>query len=109
VQFQSFGIDERLETTTEIFVYRIVQELVNNILKHAGASTAFVQVIRQGNRLNLIVEDNGKGFDTASLEHNKGAGWENIRSRVDYLKGKVDIHADAGKGTLVNIEFNVAP
>lgn len=107
LQYQSVGMETRLDNSTEIIVYRIVQELLNNILKHAEASQAFIQVIRENNRLNIIVEDNGKGFDTAALEKNKGAGWSNIRSRIEYLKGQLDIHSEPGKGTLVNIEFNV--
>ena len=55
-------------------------------------------------RLNIVVEDNGKGFDTALLEKSKGAGWVNIRSRVEYIKGQLDIHSEPGKGTLINIE-----
>ena len=107
VKYQSIGMDTRLDKATEIFIYRIVQELLNNILKHAVASEAFIQLIRDGDRLNIVVEDNGKGFDTAILENSKGAGWANIRSRVEYLKGRVDVHSEPGKGTLVNIEFNV--
>jgi two-component system, NarL family, sensor kinase len=107
VKYQSLGMETRLDSSTEIIVYRIVQELLNNILKHAGASQAFIQVIREDNRLNIVVEDNGKGFDTVALGKSKGAGWANIRSRVEYLKGQLDIHSGPGKGTLVNIEFNV--
>lgn len=107
VKYQSVGMENRLFTATEIIMYRIVQELLNNILKHAGASEAFVQLVRQDNRLNIVVEDNGKGFDTALLDNNTGAGWTNIRSRVEYLKGQLDIHSGQGKGTLVNIEFNL--
>lgn len=107
VKYQSMGMDTRLDNTTEIIIYRVVQELLNNILKHAAASETFVQLIRDNSRLNIVVEDNGKGFDTALLENNKGAGWTNIRSRVEYLKGRLDIHSEPGKGTLVNIELNV--
>jgi signal transduction histidine kinase len=107
VKYQSLGMGARLDKATEIIIYRIVQELLNNILKHASASEAFVQLIRENDRLNIVVEDNGKGFDTALFESSKGAGWANIRSRIEYLKGQVDIHSEPGKGTLVNIEFNV--
>ena len=107
VKYQSLGMNTRLDKATEIIIYRIVQELLNNILKHAEASEIFIQLIRENNRLNLVVEDNGKGFDTALLENSKGAGWSNIRSRVEYLKGQLDIHSGTGKGTLVNIEFNI--
>jgi two-component system, NarL family, sensor kinase len=106
LQYQSLGMEKRPDSSTEIIIYRIVQELLNNILKHAEASQAFIQVIREDNRLNIVVEDNGKGFDTVILEKSKGAGWANIRSRVEYLKGQLDIHSEPGKGTLVNIEFN---
>ena len=107
VKYQSFGMKDRLENSSEIIIYRIVQELLNNVLKHAAASEVLVQLIREENRLNVLVEDNGKGFDTTLLENNKGAGWTNIRSRVDYLKGQLDIHSETGKGTSVTIEFNV--
>jgi len=107
VKYQSLGMETRLDNSTEIVVYRIVQELLNNIVKHASASETFIQLIRENSRLNIVVEDNGKGFDTTLLESSKGAGWVNIRSRVEYLKGQLDVHSEPGKGTLVNIEFNV--
>ena len=107
VKYQSVGMDIRIEKSSEIIIYRIIQELLNNILKHAAATEAMVQVIREDSRLNVVVEDNGKGFDVKLPENNKGAGWVNIRSRVEYLKGQLDIHSEQGKGTLVNIEFNV--
>jgi two-component system NarL family sensor kinase len=107
VKYQSLGMGARLDKSTEIIIYRIVQELLNNILKHASASEAFIQLIRENDRLNVVVEDNGKGFDTATLEKSGGAGWANIRSRIEYLKGQVDIHSEPGKGTLINMEFNV--
>jgi two-component system NarL family sensor kinase len=107
VKYQSVGMNTRLDKSIEIIAYRIIQELLNNILKHASASEGFVQLVRETNRLNVVVEDNGKGFDTSLLEKSKGAGWLNIRSRVEYSKGQIDIHSEKGKGTLVNIEFNV--
>ena len=107
VKYQSFGMKERLESSSEIIIYRIVQELLNNVLKHASATEVLVQLIREENRLHVLVEDNGKGFDTALLENNKGAGWTNIRSRIDYLKGHLDIQSEPGKGTSVSIEFNL--
>ena len=107
IKYQSLGMEKRLDKSVEIIIYRIVQELLNNTVKHSVASEAFVQLIREGNRLNVVVEDNGKGFDVNLMENNKGAGLTNVRSRVDYLKGQLAIHAEPGKGTLVNIEFNV--
>lgn len=107
VRYQSFGLDARLDSSVEISIYRIIQELLNNIMKHAGATEAVVQLVKEENRLNIMVEDNGKGFDPAILEKNTGAGWTNIRSRVNYLKGQLEIYPEPGKGTSVNIELNV--
>jgi two-component system NarL family sensor kinase len=107
VKYQSFGMNRRLDTNTEIIVYRIVQELFANIFKHAKATEVIVQLLKEGNRLSVTVEDNGRGFNVKDLEQNKGAGWANIRSRVDYLKGKLDLHSEAGSGTSVSIEIFV--
>ncbi len=107
VKYQSVGMESRIANAAEIIVYRIVQELLNNTMKHASATEVFVQLVRQENRLNIVVEDNGKGFDTSILKDGKGAGLVSIQSRVDYLKGQLDIHSSAGKGTLVNIELNL--
>ena len=107
VKYQSFGMDSRLDSSKEIIIYRIIQELLNNVLKHAAASEVLVQLIKEGNELNILVEDDGKGFDPSVLNNNKGAGWTNIRSRVDYLQGQLDINSEVGKGTSVTIEFKV--
>lgn len=107
VKYQSFGMDMRLDSSKEIIIYRIIQELLNNILKHAAASEALVQLVKEQNRLSMVVEDNGRGFDPSDLETNKGAGWTNIRSRVDYLQGHMDIRSESGKGTTVTIVINI--
>ncbi len=107
VTCQIHGMDERLDPTTEIVVYRIIQELLNNIVKHAQASEALVQVMRQDNRLSITVEDNGKGFDP-SLVSAQGAGLSNVRSRVDYLKGEMDLRSEPGKGCSIHIECNLS-
>ena len=107
VKYQSIGMNTRIEKSAEIIIYRIIQELLNNIMKHAAAKEATVQLVKEEGRLSIIVEDDGKGFDTALIKNSKGAGLTSIKSRVDYLKGQLDIHSEAGKGTLVNIEFNM--
>ncbi len=107
VKYQSMGMDRRINSSAEIIVYRIIQELLNNIMKHAAGTEAMVQLIKEEGRFSIVVEDNGKGFDTALLAGNKGAGLTSIRSRVDYLKGRLDINSEPRKGTLVNIELNI--
>ncbi|MCE7865031.1 MAG: sensor histidine kinase [Bacteroidetes bacterium CHB5] len=103
IDFQSIGMNERLDSNTEIIVYRIVQELLNNIAKHAKASLVMVQVARHEREVSITVEDDGEGFDPRTLEKSDGSGWVNIHSRVEYLKGKVDIQSAKGEGTSVHI------
>ena len=109
INYQSFGMESGIiDQTTAITVYRIVQELINNTIKHAGAKEAIVQLTRTNGQLAITVEDDGKGFDTALLQRSKGIGWSNIQNRVDFLKGKLDVKAQPNKGTSVLIEINVS-
>jgi two-component system NarL family sensor kinase len=108
VSYQSIDLaDANPDQTTAITIYRIVQELLSNAMKHAAAQKVIVQVTKTQDQLAVTVEDDGKGFDTTILNQSKGIGWTNIQHRVDFLKGKVDIHSQAGKGTSVYIEFSV--
>ncbi|MGZ8537531.1 MAG: tetratricopeptide repeat-containing sensor histidine kinase [Flavisolibacter sp.] len=108
VIYQSLGIkDENFDQMTAITIYRIVQELLNNSMKHASAKNAMVQVSKTNGNISITVEDDGKGFNTAILEASKGIGWSNIQSRVEYLKGKLDVKSEPGKGTSIHIEINV--
>lgn len=108
VSYQSIGIeDAAIEQTTAITIYRIVQELINNTMKHAAAKHAIVQVAKSDHQLTVTVEDDGKGFDTAIIKGTGGIGWANIQHRVEFLKGKLDVNSEPGKGTSVLIELNV--
>jgi two-component system, NarL family, sensor kinase len=108
VIYQSLGMEDlRVEQTAAIAVYRVVQELLNNTMKHAAAETAIVQLSRTDSGINITVEDDGKGFDPVILSQVKGIGWSNIQSRVEYLNGKMDVRSSPGNGTSVNIEFNL--
>lgn len=108
--YQSVGMDNIvLEQTTEITIYRVVQELVNNAIKHAAAENILIQLHASGQekQLTVTVEDDGKGFDIAMLQQSPGIGWSNIQNRVDFLKGKIDIKSAPGKGTSVLIEITI--
>jgi len=105
VVYQQFGEERRLSTQAEITVYRVVQELVNNALKHAEAKRIIVQLTKTTTKTNITVEDNGKGFDTDTPDLKKGAGFSNIKYRVNYFKGTLDINSQPGNGTSVNIEL----
>lgn len=105
VIYQQLGEDRKLSPQAEITVYRIVQELVNNALKHAGAKQIIVQFTRNHVKTGVTVEDDGKGFDVNDPALKKGAGLHNIMYRVNYFKGTVDINSQPGKGTSINIEL----
>jgi signal transduction histidine kinase len=104
VQLQTYGMDERMEQSTEIVIYRMIQELLNNVIKHANAKNVLIQLVREKERFNLTVEDDGKGFDIAKVENTSSAGLNNIRARAAYLNGTVDIISSPGEGTSVHVE-----
>jgi two-component system NarL family sensor kinase len=107
VQYQSLNMEDlEIDQTTSITLYRIVQELIHNTIKHASAKNAIVQISKTDDRLHLEVEDDGIGFNTDILDRAKGIGWRNIQNRIEFLKGKWDIHSEIGKGTSVHIELN---
>jgi two-component system NarL family sensor kinase len=104
INCEFYGLEQRMEPSIEIVVYRIVQELLNNAVKHANATIILAQVIRRENNLAITIEDNGKGFDTAQLDKMRTAGLRNIYSRVNYLHGQIDIQSVPDKGTSVHID-----
>ncbi len=103
ISLQAYGMERRLPAATEIMLYRILQELINNIIRHSGATAAIVQFNRNGNRLTITVEDNGRGFD--AVGEGKHAGLATIQSRVTYLDGKMAIESEDGLGTTVMMDF----
>lgn len=106
VNFSAHEFESRLDEQTEISIYRIILELINNIVKHASASLATVQLVKHPDNINITVEDNGQGFDYQKiLQEKKGIGLGNIQSRVDYMKGTIDVDAVPGRGTTVIIDI----
>jgi signal transduction histidine kinase len=106
VTYQSIGMEDyTIDQTTAISLYRIVQELLNNTMKHARATSAIVQLTKLNEHLSVTVEDDGKGFDTTILSGSKGIGWINIQNRVELLKAKLDISSRESVGTSVQIEL----
>ena len=84
-------------------LYRIIQEVTTNAVKHAEASKLFIQLICHMDGLNVLVEDNGKGFDTNKWLTGSGLGLKSIDSRVNYLGGNINYDSSPGHGTTVNI------
>lgn len=106
IDFQQFVDLPRLKPEIELSVYRIIQELLQNILKHASATQTIIQLSFADDLLNITIEDNGKGFDLTDAAHSKrGIGLRNIADRVTALNGHWDIRSAKGKGTTVYLEF----
>ncbi|MDF9794770.1 two-component system NarL family sensor kinase [Catalinimonas alkaloidigena] len=103
VDVQVYGIKKRLEEKVEINLYRIIQELMNNIIKHAQATEVMIQLTQQGEDLNLLVEDNGIGFDLQQAQKKGGLGMKSLQSRVSYVDGTLEIDTVPGRGTSVLI------
>ncbi len=95
------GITERLDAQIETVLYRVIQESVNNVIKHAKASLLSIQLVRDTEGINLTIEDNGVGFDKNTTKN--GIGLENIKSRIALINGEIEYDTAVGKGTLVNI------
>lgn len=105
ISLEVHGLDKRFNENTEVMLYRIIQELLNNIIKHAQATEVIIQFIKDNNRLSVIVEDNGKGFNTLEADEKTHAGIETIRSRVNYLNGKLTIDSQKNAGTTIMMDF----
>ncbi|HEX7757714.1 MAG TPA: ATP-binding protein, partial [Niabella sp.] len=106
VSFQAMNIATDIPLSNQTNIYRIIQELISNAVKHAHAGRILVQCSQNGPLFLITIEDNGTGFDTAVLDTKKGLGWSNIKNRVAFLKGKLEIHSQASEGTTINIELN---
>ncbi len=101
VQVYTEGLDEKIDSNIETVLYRVIQECVHNAIKHAGATTLDISLIRDKDGISGTIEDNGKGFDPADKENFEGIGLKNITTRIAYLRGTVDFDSAPGRGTLI--------
>lgn len=103
--FEHHNVDQRFEERVEISLYRVLQELINNVIKHSGASEVSVQLLKNKDKLVLFVEDNGKGLDGAKTD---GQGFLNIKSRLDMVKGSVNYTPSLESGTSATVSIPIA-
>jgi signal transduction histidine kinase len=108
VTITAFGIDQRLPENFEIALYRVVQESVNNILKHANAGNIIIRLSKTGEAIDLEISDDGRGMEKDSENKGKGIGWDDIRSRVSMFNGKMMLYSQPGEGTRLNFNFSKA-
>ena len=105
VDFGNYNFPEKLDENTETQLYRIVQELLNNILKHADAKQVDIQLIGQDKHATITIEDDGKGFNRSDVSF--GLGLKNIVSRIEQIGGKIELDSTINKGTSVLITIPV--
>lgn len=108
VNLHAEGLNERLDRNVETVLYRVIQECVNNVIKHSGANHLEISLIKDQDGISATIEDNGKGFDIRQREKFDGIGLKNIETRIGYLKGQIDFDSRPGKGTLVAIHVPLA-
>lgn len=109
VELSHSSMSGRLAPETEAAAYRIIQEALNNVAKHAGATDAKVSMARQPDALRIVVEDNGIGFDASAPRSpgRRGLGLIGMRERASHLNGKIVIESVRGRGTRIVVELPV--
>ncbi len=99
-----YGEIDELNDSFTLLLYRIVQELIQNIIKHAEANHAIIQIRKQDQQLRIVVEDNGKGFSASGTP--SGTGLRQLAARIESVQGEMLIDSTEGKGTVIYIELN---
>ncbi|SFA38739.1 Histidine kinase [Pedobacter suwonensis] len=102
---EMFGIQKNIAMNVQLNIYRIVQELISNAIKHAQADNILLQCSQNENTIFITFEDNGRGFDMATLSEKKGMGLDNLKNRIAFLQGKFEVHSAPGEGTSIDIEL----
>jgi len=105
ISFQTVGVIPLLPSYFELSLYRIIQELMQNIIKHSGADEAILQISAEQEHLTVIVEDNGKGMDCKAAY--QGLGLKSIHARVNEFQGNMTIDSAPNVGTTVHLEFDL--
>ena len=105
IEVIDYGLDKRIDNNTELTVFRIIQELTTNIIKHADASEATINLSLYDKNLNVIIEDNGKGFNPNNVTESNGMGLNSIQKRVEHFGGDFEIDSTLGKGTSIIINI----
>lgn len=103
IHFYCYGLDSRINETKELHIFRIIQELIQNTIKHADAKNLFININKKNKTISLMVEDDGKGFSVTNKS--EGMGLKGIKNRVSLMKGNIEIDSKPNKGTTYNIQI----
>ncbi len=101
------NVDSSLGQSLDITIYRVIQEILNNMIKHAKANHINISINKNDNDLVIIMTDNGVGFNTDELKESKGLGWKNIFSRISMLDGSIELKSELQKGTKIFINLKL--
>lgn len=107
IYFTANEIKTDLKSNDQITIFRIVQELINNALKHSGCTEVIVDCSQNNNLFLIVVEDNGKGFKNDEDQIVTGLGINNIKNRIALLNGKMEIQSIPNMGSVFNIELQI--
>ncbi len=105
INLHSYGLNERIDSNIETVLYRVIQECVNNVIKHSKANSLDISLIKDEDGISVTIEDNGIGFNVAEAKNKGGIGLKNMIARINFLKGTLDIDSAIGKGTLIAIHI----
>jgi signal transduction histidine kinase len=100
------GMNERVNEKIELSLFRVFQELTQNIIKHSNAKNVYVHLTKKSKYIMLLVEDDGSGFNKSQVNHN-GIGLSNIQNRIDMLNGSIQWESDNNEGTLALIKVPI--
>ncbi|MCY1540896.1 Signal transduction histidine-protein kinase/phosphatase DegS [compost metagenome] len=95
----------QFEKENELSIYRIVQEVVNNMIRHSEANSIEINATLQSQKILFSIRDNGKGMDTESIKSSSGIGWKNIQARVNLLDGEMKVQSEQLTGTQIIISL----
>jgi len=101
--FLMTGDEKNIDSSRQLLLYRITQEAVNNIIKHANARSIDVAICYRDNVVNLSIADDGTGFDTTLYPHKQGAGIDNMKNRMRLMGGEFSMNSTQPNGTVINL------
>lgn len=104
VEVIHYGLDKALDNSFELKIFRIIQELLNNVVKHAQAANCYINLTSYDDQLNIMIEDDGKGFHYVPQPNSDGIGLYSIEQRIDHMEGTFQVDSAIGRGTTINID-----
>ncbi len=107
VYIHHHGMNRKLENSLELNIFRMLQELLNNVIKHAKATSTTLNIVGTDDAISLMIEDNGRGFTLAKHKENEGMGLYSIEKRIEEMGGTMDIDSSPGNGTTISIDIPI--